>query len=151
MFINISSCMLVWLHLAYPIALSCLDLGLHFCIGRSEKRSTEALYEQRPLSTIQTWSILIGRCWGAVQSALRTAPLCFPVRTEQGHCTGAVQKRPTYSAQGKIVVSLIKTTTLHLGTLYICHFDFRSITRVHIQISYLGYFSKRRKIPRTHF
>ena len=64
---------------------------------------------------------------------------------------GAVQRYSTYSAQGKIVVSLIKTTTLHLDTLYICHFDFRSIKRVHIQILYLGYFSKTRKIPRTHF
>ena len=42
------------------------------------------------------------------RSAVRTVPLCFPERTELGRCTGAVQKRSTYSAQGKFQANLSK-------------------------------------------
>ena len=78
MFINISSCMLCWLHHAYPIALSCLDLGLHFCNGRYQKHSTEALYEQRPYE--------------------RCTDLIDLIQSLLGRCTKRCTKRSTYSA-----------------------------------------------------
>ena len=97
MFINISSCMLVWLLIALSIALSCITLEFLHCKGRCS--------EQRPQDLMQKWSFKCIRSdafWcGAVQSAVRIAPLCFPERTELGRYTGAVQRRSTYSAQGK--------------------------------------------------
>ena len=127
MLINISSCMLVW---------------LHFCIGRSQKGCTKsplrALYRPDRFNSVAVRA-LYGRCTCAVQSAvqgaLHRAPLCFLVRTEQGRCTGALRTAPYVQRPRQIWGQLIKTTTLWFGPLYICHFDFRSMTRVHIQIS----------------
>ena len=158
MLINISSCMLGWLHLALPIASSCTFLEFKLCIGRCSKRSTKCCSN----SAHHTWckkydlnaSGLMQFIWALYERCTKrcsySAPL-FPrenrARALYRRCTRALYvQRPR-----QILVSLIKTTTLHIDTLYICHFDFRSITRVHIQIPYLGDFSKRRKIPKNSF
>ena len=158
MLINISSCMLGWLHLALPIASSCTFLEFKLCIGRCSKRSTKRCSN----SAHHTWCKkcelnasglmqFIGRCtWRCTKRCSYSAPL-FPrenrARALYRRCTRALYvQRPR-----QIVGKLIKTTTLCFGPLYICHFDFRSIIRVHIQISYLGDFSKRRKIPKNSF
>ena len=98
----------------------------------------------------QVWCILDGlyeRCTKRCSYSASLFSCENRARALYRRCTEAPYVQRPRQIWGK----LIKTTTLCFGLLYICHFDFRSITRVHIQISYLGYSSKRRKISKNSF
>ena len=96
MLINISSCMLGWLHLALPIASSCTFLEFKHCKGRYSKRSEQRCSEQRPSYLMQNWKIKcirfdafwMGTVRALYRSAVRTAPLSDP----RGQFMGAVQE-----------------------------------------------------------
>ena len=100
----ISTCLVM-----LSLRIACLHWALLKVLYRSAARTAPIKHYSDLIDFNRS---LLGRCWGAVQSAvqgaLRTAPLCFPERTEQRRCTGAVQKRSTYSVQGKFEANLSK-------------------------------------------
>ena len=58
---------------------------------------------------------------------------------------------PNETADRRVSLKLNETTSLWFGPLYICHFVIRSLTRVDIQASYLGYFSREEKYTKNSF
>ena len=83
------------------------------------------------------------------------ALLCAGRQAPVQNCACALVVRLSSSAGslGRRAISgvFFKTTSLHLWPLYICHFVFRSIKRVHIHASYLGYFSRQEKYTKNSF
>ena len=134
MLINISSCILGWLHLALPIALSCIILGFFLCKGRCSNSAHHTWCKKCHLNA----SSLMHFCWALYERYTKRCSYSASLFSRENRaralyrrCTMALYVQRPRQKHG----NLFKMNTLWFGPLYICHFDFRSIKRVHIQIS----------------